>query len=311
MQSKKRILPIGFSDLFYDEALKNYEYTKNCIDNFLNNNYKLIKTSIVEFEEFYDDKTTANNFKVLDPIAKKNIFFRNDITTQIAKIITDNNQEITKDSPIKLCYYGDIINLNSDDLYCERQQTQVGCEIIGNDDIKSCYQVINDTLESIIFIKNLSINISLPNLIEYILSYIKSSDIYKLRDAIINKKLTEVKIYAPDDFKIINEIILLNSDFNNISNKITSRFNDKNIIELLNIANELILNITKNFPSIRINFDLFGDNNFSYHNKITFDIFVENFRYAIAKGGCYLIETPENPLPAVGSTIYVNFLSKV
>jgi ATP phosphoribosyltransferase regulatory subunit len=311
MQFNKRLLPIGFYDLYEDDALKSYEYTKICIENFINHDYKLIKTSIVEFEDSFQKTETVNNFKVVDAISKKNIFFRNDITTQISKIITDSNPKIRKEAPLKLCYYGDIINLNIDDLYCERMQTQVGCEIIGNDDINSCYQVISSTLKSIIFIKNLNINISLPNLLEFILPYIKTPNKNILKNSIINKSLTEVKNLAPNDFQIINEIILSSSDLSDITKKINDTFNDKNIADLLNIANELMLKIAKNFPSIKINFDLFGDNNFGYHNKVTFDIFVEDFRYAIAKGGCYLIKTANDSIASVGSTIYINFLSKI
>ena len=66
-----------------------------------------------------------------------------------------------------------------------------------------------------------------------------------------------------------------------------------------------------NFRDLIINFDAFGDTNFNYHNKIIFDIFAQNSRYAIAKGGCYNIKSENANIPAVGSTIYINFLLKI
>ena len=69
--------------------------------------------------------------------------------------------------------------------------------------------------------------------------------------------------------------------------------------------------LQKNFKEIKFNFDLFGDDKFSYHTKIAFDIFAGDFRYPIAKGGCYLIECLDKKIDAVGSTIYVNFLRKI
>ena len=74
--STNRILPIGFYDLNSIESKKNYEFTKHAVDNFLNNGYELIKTSIAEFVDGFNEKEIENVFRVIDPISKKNIFFR-------------------------------------------------------------------------------------------------------------------------------------------------------------------------------------------------------------------------------------------
>ncbi|MBM3590071.1 MAG: hypothetical protein FJX30_01670 [Alphaproteobacteria bacterium] len=308
--STNRILPIGFYDLISIEAKKNYEFTKLAVDNFLNNGYELIKTSIVEFVDGYDEKEIGNVFRVIDPISKKNIFFRNDITVQIANYVSSNFEAQFK-TPLKLCYYGDIINLNSDELYYERQQTQVGCEIIGDNSLKSCYEVINDTLNVLKNIKNVSITITLPDFLNIFLTTIKSSANNVLKDAIINKRISDVKKYGGDFSAIIAEIILNNTNFDLLSSKIQNIYGNIDISQQLENARELMVFLQKNFPNLSINFDLFGDNKFSYHNKIAFDIFVNNFPYPLAKGGCYSITCGDEILNSVGSTIYINFLRKI
>ena len=311
MKSKKRLLPLGFYDLDTSEAKKNYEYTKLTLESFMASNYELIKTSLVEFEEYYDERKLNNTFKFVDNISGKNLFFRDDITTQISKYISSRDNALKM--PIKLCYYGDVICVNSDEIYRERQQTQVGCEIIGSKDIKSCFEVIKDTLIALdkIKINDLNISISLPDFLEIFLKNIEVEDKDNLRDAIINKRISDIKVLAKEHNELISEIVLENSNFENLDAKIRDKFSAPEIITNLNNAKELMIFLQKNFKEIKFNFDLFGDNKFSYHTKIAFDIFAGDFRYPIAKGGCYLIECLDKKIDAVGSTIYVNFLRKI
>ena len=311
MKSKKRLLPLGFYDLDTSEAKKNYEYTKLTLESFMASDYELIKTSLVEFEEYYDERKLNNNFKFVDNISGKNLFFRDDITTQISKYISSRDNELKM--PIKLCYYGDVVCVNSDEIYRERQQTQVGCEIIGSKDIKACFEVIKDTLIALdkIKINDLNISISLPDFLEIFLKNIDVGDKDNLKEAIINKRISEIKILTKDYNELISEIVLENNNFENLDAKIRNKFSTPEIIANLDNAKELMIFLQKNFKEIKFNFDLFGDNKFSYHTKIAFDIFAGDFRYPIAKGGCYLIECLDKKIDAVGATIYVNFLRKI
>ncbi len=311
MKSKKRLLPLGFYDLDTSEAKKNYEYTKLTLESFMASDYELIKTSLVEFEEYYDERKLNNTFKFVDNISGKNLFFRDDITTQISKYISSRDNALKM--PIKLCYYGDVICVNSDEIYRERQQTQVGCEIIGSKDIKACFEVIKDTLIALdkIKINDLNISISLPDFLEIFLKNIDVEDKDNLKEAISNKIISDIKVLAKGYNELISEIVLENNNFENLDAKIRNKFSTPEIIANLNNAKELMIFLQKNFKEIKFNFDLFGDNKFSYHTKIAFDIFAGDFRYPIAKGGCYLIECLDKKIDAVGSTIYVNFLRKI
>ena len=311
MKSKKRLLPLGFYDLDTSEAKKNYEYTKLTLESFMASDYELIKTSLVEFEEYYDERKLNNTFKFVDNISGKNLFFRDDITTQISKYISSRDNALKM--PIKLCYYGDVVCVNSDEIYRERQQTQVGCEIIGSKDIKACFEVIKGTLIALdkIKINDLNISISLPDFLEIFLKNIDVDDKDNLKEAISNKRISDIKVLAKGYNELISEIVLENNNFENLDAKIREKFSTPEIIASLNNAKELMIFLQKNFKEIKFNFDLFGDNKFSYHTKIAFDIFAGDFRYPIAKGGCYLIECLDKKIDAVGSTIYVNFLRKI
>jgi ATP phosphoribosyltransferase regulatory subunit len=311
MKNKKRLLPLGFYELTGDEAKINYEYTKNTLESFMNDDYQLIKTSLIEFVENYDKKNLENTFNFSDNISGKNLFFRDDITLQISKYISSNYDEINV--PLKLCYYGDVVCLNSDEIYRERQQTQVGCEIIGSRDINSCFEVIKSTLNALekINIIDLNISISLPDFLDKFLENINLENIDQLKDAIINKRISDIKILAKNYEELITEIVLKNNDFENLDKKIRAQFMNPEIAKILDNGKKLMIFLQENFEKIKFNFDLFGDNKFSYHNNIAFDIFASDFRYPIAKGGCYSIDFDNKKIDAVGSTIYINFIRKI
>ena len=311
MKNKKRLLPLGFYELTGDEAKINYEYTKNTLESFMNDDYQLIKTSLIEFVENYDKKNLENTFNFSDNISGKNLFFRDDITLQISKYISSNYDEINV--PLKLCYYGDVVCLNSDEIYRERQQTQVGCEIIGSRDINSCFEVIKSTLNALekINIIDLNISISLPDFLDKFLENINLENKDQLKDAIINKSISDIKILAKNYEELITEIVLKNNDFENLDKKIRAQFMNPEIAKILDNGKKLMIFLQDNFEKIKFNFDLFGDNKFSYHNNIAFDIFASDFRYPIAKGGCYSIDFDNKKIDAVGSTIYINFLRKI
>ena len=307
-----RILPVGFYDLNFVEAKKHYEFIKHAVDSFIDNGYELIKTSIAEFVDNYPKSETSNVFKFIDPISKRIIFFRNDITLQIANYIS-SNQLIEYKTPLKLCYYGDIINLDSDELYYERQQTQVGCEIIGDNSLDSCYTIINDSLNILKKVKNINITITLPDFLNIFMQEIGASSDLNLKNSIVSKNISDIRKYAEKYgvSSIISEIILNNVNFDKLSGKINSIVNSDEIKNQLKAAKELMTFLNNNFSYLSINFDLFGDNKFSYHNKIAFDIFTDNFLYPIAKGGCYSINSHSKTINAVGSTIYTNFLRQI
>lgn len=51
--NSKKLLPVGFYDLIFEEAYQNHNNINLALDNFFNSGFKLIKTPLVEFEESF------------------------------------------------------------------------------------------------------------------------------------------------------------------------------------------------------------------------------------------------------------------
>ena len=303
---KKQLLPVGFYDLLFDEAEKNHQNINVALDSFLKAKYRLIKTPLVEFEDNFSDQL-QNSFRTTDVISGKNLIFRNDITPQIFRVLASRLSE--EKLPLKLCYVGDVLCAKNNDLYKDRQQTQVGVEIIGCDEEKSNFEIIEILLLVLekLQVKNLLIEFSLPNFLEIFLEEIDAKNRAELREAIGQKNLTLIKKFGGQNYQIISKIAQFNSDLEGLSAEILATIKSQKIAQEIIRAQKISQFLEQNFPQLKVCFDLFGDDQSSYHQDIMFDVFSSDFSYPIARGGRYKI----NQLNGVGATIYMNFLRKV
>lgn len=308
---KKPLLPVGFYDLLFDEAEESYKNVNAVLGEFLQKNYRLIKTPLVEFEDGFSNAQMANSFRTSDVISGKNLVFRNDITLQISRLLS--SRLITEKLPLKLCYVGDVLCAKSEDLYVDRQQTQVGVEIIGCEEEKSDFEIIEVSLNALqkLQLQNLLIDFSFPNFLDIFLDEIKIENKEELRKAIMKKNLSEIRNLAKENAEIISKIAFSNDSLEKLSLEITAKINSPKISNELKRAQKIAEFIAQKFPQITTRFDLFGDQDSSYHLGLMFDIFVGDFSYPIAKGGRYKIARGDEALDAIGSTIYINRLRKL
>jgi ATP phosphoribosyltransferase regulatory subunit len=320
--SDSLLLPNGFYDLLFDEAKKNHNYINQILEGFFAKNFNLIKTSLLEFEEnfSYDQNYFFNPdqcFHSIDSISGKKLILRNDITLQIKRLLTTRLQNI--ELPLKICYVGDVFCANNEELYGDRQQTQIGCEIIGDKSEESNFDIIETTIEVLkkVGLTKLIINFSLPDFLEIFINQLSLNEIQKqhLTKIILEKNLTEIKIFTPQYFDLIKKIILNNHDFIGLTSIIKKYFSTLEANEAINLElkkiSEIYQFIVKNFPEIIPTFSFFTDNSRQYHHSFAFEIFYENFTYPIAIAGRYKIITANKTFDAVGSTIYINHLRKI
>lgn len=304
---QKQLLPVGFYDLLFDEAEKNHKNINSALDVFLKDGYRLIKTPLVEFEDNFSAAEARNSFRATDVISGQNLIFRNDITLQISRLLSTRLKQ--EKLPLRLCYVGDVLCAKSEELHADRQQTQVGVEVIGCDEEKSNFEIIGILLSALkkLGMKNLLIEFSLPDFLKVFLDEIAVKNSEEIHAAVMKKNLSAIKNSAGKFSKIISKIALSNDNLKDLSKEILTSVKSKRIESKLKKAEKISDFLKKNFPEIAVRFDLFGDHDSSYHHGISFNVFCGDFSYPVAKGGRYQI----NNHNAVGATIYMNRLRKV
>jgi ATP phosphoribosyltransferase regulatory subunit len=312
---KKQLLPVGFYDLLFDEAEKNHHNINKALDLFLNSGYRLIKTPLVEFEDSFLGTKNTNSFCVIDVISGKSLVFRNDITLQISRLLATRLKQ--EKLPLKLCYVGDVLCARSKNLYADRQQTQVGLEIIGSATKESNFEVIETLLKALrnLRLKNLLIEFSLPNFLKIFLDEIFFKKTALLKEeiywAVIKKDLTAIKNMAGKNAEIISKIATFNHDLQDLTTEILNHVKSAKITGELKKARQIAEFLKVKFAEISVGFDLFGNHKSFYYNKISFDVFCGNFSYPVARGGSYKIKNAAADLDAAGATIYMNNLRAV
>ncbi len=300
---QKNILPIGFYDLIFDEARKNHEKINMVLDYFMKSGFGLVKTPLIEFAQ---NVKSEENFSFLDVISGKSLELRSDITLQIERLVATKFKDAKL--PLKLCYVGDVLLTKSDELYADRQSTQLGLEVIGCDE-KSQFDVIAMVLKIMpeILDKKFVIEFSLPNFAAELFSELKIKQSADLISAVKNKNSSMIELFASSYGELISEIVLKNNDLNNLAQKIVDVTNSSKIRASLEKAIKINEFVQKNFPKAEIYFDIFGDDKNSYHEDIAFDVFCEGFSYPIVRGGQYKM----NEINSFGATIYMNYLRKI
>ncbi len=310
-QPNSPLLPIGFYDLLFDEAEKNHKNINLALDIFFEAGYRLIKTPLLEFSDNFQNHEIENSFEAVDVISGKNLIFRNDITLQIARLLATRFKQ--EKLPLKLCYVGDVLCAKSEELYADRQQTQVGVEIIGCDEEKSNFEIIKILLSVLkkLEAKKLLIEFSLPDFLEIFLSEIGANNQEELLKAVRKKNISLVKNLDEKNGEIISKIALLNDNLPGLVEEVSAQTKSEELALELQKAQKILRFMKAEFEEVEVRFDLFGDHETSYHHDISFDVFCDDFSYPIARGGKYKINDSSKSLDAVGATIYMNRLRKI
>ncbi len=208
MKKTDYILPVGFYDLINSEAKKNEEIIQIIKNSFEKEQFNLIKTPLLEF----DDKIDDNSFKTMDILSKKFLKIRNDITPQIIRLV--KTKFSNQNDQLKLSYIGDILKSENRELFYERQLTQAGIEII-SPTIKDSNFYILDTILNILKqlnLKNNLISFSIPGILTRLIDKLEISQPEKLKESIENKDVEKIKQYSGKYTNIILKITLESYD---------------------------------------------------------------------------------------------------
>ena len=100
----------------------------------------------------------------MDPISKKMMAVRSDMTTQISRISSKRLAHYPR--PLRLSYSGEVLRVNPSGLKLERQIAQVGAEIIGDitSDLETEIIVIGLKILKELYIEDLTLDLNYQNL---------------------------------------------------------------------------------------------------------------------------------------------------
>ena len=304
--NQRGLLPAGLSDVLHPNAKIQAKKIEKLLDTFSSFGYLRIKPPLVEYEDSLLSEGPGNvlkdsTFRIMDPLSQKMMALRSDMTAQISRISSTRMSHLPR--PLRLSYSGDVLRVNGDSFNMERQKTQVGAELIGNESVTIDAEIILVCLESLssIDINDITLDLNLPFLRAYLLRNIPVSSRNIINEAIDRKDKNVIKKLKIDSALQILKLMEAAGDYE--SSKINLSLLGSN--DFLSNALDYLLNVAKiikeNNPSVNITLDPLENRGFKYHSGLSFTIFSKNFRGEIAKGGRYLTVSNET---ATGCTIY-------
>ena len=304
--NERGLLPAGLSDVLHPNAKIQAKKIEKLLDTFSSFGYLRIKPPLVEYEDSLLSEGPGNvlkdsTFRIMDPLSQKMMALRSDMTAQISRISSTRMSHLPR--PLRLSYSGDVLRVNGDSFNMERQKTQVGAELIGNESVTIDAEIILVCLESLssIDINDITLDLNLPFLRAYLLRNIPVSSRNIINEAIDRKDKNVIKKLKIDSALQILKLMEAAGDYE--SSKINLSLLGSN--DFLSKALDYLLNVAKiikeNNPSVNITLDPLENRGFKYHSGLSFTIFSKNFRGEIAKGGRYLTVSNET---ATGCTIY-------
>lgn len=302
----KTLLPYGFHDHIFGEADAELEINNIILSGLKKNGFKLIRPSIIEFEESLDSEYSPNFFKVSDPISGKMMVLRSDITPQIARIIKDKFAEkYLSGDTVKISYTGQVFRKNPAANSSERQLTQTGFEILSKDSLQNDIFTVSQAVSAFNGLK----------ISDYTISFVYPALVQKLYGNLKNLKqireLIEIKDYQ--ELKKINteiyEVCKLSDEINDIKSAINLIGKIQKVVKKEKSVFDDLIKFIREISKLglsNISFDLFESSGFSYHSGLCYS-FISNTSFEeLGRGGRYEIETGENNISAVGFTFLVN-----
>lgn len=164
------LLPEGFRDRLPPHAEAAARVARAMLDVMASNGYARVSPAIAEFESSLSARSggaTRNSLlRFTDPVSGHTLALRGDITVQVGRIA--NTRLADAPRPLRLCYHGQILRLRARQLRPEREITQLGAELIGNDSVAAASEIVCVAVEALeaAGVKDITVDFTLPDLVE-------------------------------------------------------------------------------------------------------------------------------------------------
>ena len=320
---KERIshTPKGLTDILWDECDLKFHIETVARNVFKSHNYKMVQTPTFEYFDVYNTATpnkAESMFKFFD-VDGRMLALRPDFTTSIARMAA--TKSIGENPPLRICYSGS--SFRNDEAFSQARQrefSQAGIELIGNNSAQADAEVIQIAIEALsgAGLKNFQIDIGqvayFIGLAEQAKLDAKQTDI--LREYINDKDFVAIEQFL-DTLKLDDELkkvfLDMPTKFGSIS-VVDEAMNQNNLneksykaMENLKLVYEIL---SKNGLEEYISIDLGMVPHLDYYTGIIFKGFTYGVGFPICSGGRYdnLMEKFGRAMPATGAAISIERL---
>ncbi|UVO50066.1 ATP phosphoribosyltransferase regulatory subunit [Sphingomonas sp. SUN019] len=201
------LLPEGFRDRLPPHADAAADVEARIIGAARSHGYERADPPLAEFADALGTrlKTGAlhDAVRFVDPVSQRTLAIRPDLTAQVARIAATRMAHHPR--PVRLSYAGSVLKLRASELNPPRELRQIGCELIGLDSVAAAREVVTVAVDALAAAgaTGLSIDFTLPDLVDTLAAAMPVDDIDALRDRLDAKDAGGVAQIAPEYLPLI------------------------------------------------------------------------------------------------------------
>jgi ATP phosphoribosyltransferase regulatory subunit len=289
----KALLPEGLRDLLPPDAGIEAEVVARLMAALASHGYERVKPPLAEFEDNLLSGAGAamatDTFRVMDPVSRRMIGLRADMTPQVARIAATRLKNAPR--PLRLCYAGQVLRVNGSQLRPERQVGQVGAELIGPSEVSADAEVIVIAAEALAGLgaQGLSIDLTLPTLVPAVCRDAKldTADSEAVRRALDHKDAAALRRAAGPVGALLGKLLRASGGAEKALAALAA-------IDLPKMAagerarlGEVVARVKQAAPNVVITVDPVENRGFEYHTGVSFTFFAKSVRGELGRGGRY------------------------
>ncbi len=304
------LLPEGLRDRLPGEAAAQARTVRALLDSIEARGFERVSPPLVEYEESLAARRKSSRTdlaRFVDPLSRRTLAVRPDITPQIARIVSTQLANVPR--PLRLAYAGPVLKLGASQLNPQRETMQVGAELIGSDSVEAACEIVGIAVDALAAagISGLTIDLTLPNLVQTLAGLILSAAQISTLDLLLDMK--DAGGLASAGFADWLPLIAATGP---VAPALAAlrKFDHAGLMTARIDGIESIAATLAN-KNVRVTLDPTERHGFEYQSWFGFSLFAAGAPNAIGRGGSYAIVHPDGrEEPATGFSVYPDTLSK-
>lgn len=311
--AKLSLLPNGFVDLLPPRAEGEAHSISMLMEKFKAFGYERVKPPMLEFEDSLIGASTAGaklaseTFRLMDPVSHRMIGIRSDITPQIARIATSRMGGEPR--PLRLTYANDALRTRAGQMRTERQFTQVGCEIIGDDgadtDIEICVLAVLGL--KALGLGGITLDLNIPQFVTRLTRGVEGVALAQVQKAVAQRDQDALGKIMP----VLAEVMAKGRTPDGLRSLVFDPDMSADIQHLCRVYDGVKQALGQlGVTDVALSIDVLELAGFEYHKRLGFTVFAAGVHGELGRGGCYDVRFGNAHETAKGFTLYMDTVGK-
>lgn len=310
----RALLPEGLHDTLAPRAELESAAVAGLLSCFASQGYEQIAPPLVEFEDSLLAGVGAAEgrrmFRLMDPASHRMMGVRTDMTTQVARVATTRLAAAHR--PLRLCYAGQVLRVESGKLRSEREFGQAGIELIGTASTGAEAEVLLLAAEALraVGATDFTVDLTVPTLVPAVAAGLglDAESTAVAREALDEKDMAGLSAFEGRAREVLETLLLAGGEADKALDALFRLDLPGEAAALVEELRAMVGTLREASPELILTIDPGEYRNFEYHSGICFTAFDRNTSRELGRGGRYQVQGAKGAEPAVGFTVYVDSL---